>query len=67
MYFVICYCSDFKNWRAGQMASGLPDPLLLHREGEGSSEGASGAGASGSKTSSDHMARPPGSQEVSGK
>ena len=48
------------------MASGLPDPLLLHREGEGSSEGASGAGASGSEASSDHKSRAPGSQEVFG-
>ena len=48
------------------MASGLPDPLLLHREGEGSSGGASGAGASGSEASSDHRSRAPGSQEVFG-
>ena len=57
---------DFKSWRAGQMASGLPDPLLLPREGDGSSVEVSSASASGADASSDHQARAPGSQEVSG-
>ena len=48
------------------MASGLPDPLLLRREGDGSSGEASGAGASGSDVSSDHQPRAPGLQEVFG-
>ena len=65
MYNIVLF-SDFKNWRAGQMASGLLDPLLLHRGGEGSPEGVSGAGASGTGAPSDHMVRAPGSQEVSG-
>ena len=59
-------CSDFKSWRSGQMASGLPDPLLTPREGDGSSGEVSSAGASGTEASSDHQARAPGSQEVFG-
>ena len=59
-------CSDFKSWRSGQMASGLPDPLLMPREGDGSSGEVLGAGASGTEASSDHQPRAPGSQEVFG-
>ena len=66
MYIIILF-RDYKNWRAGQMASGLPDPLLAQCGGDGSSGEASGAGASGTGASSDHIAQVSGSQEASGK
>ena len=50
------------------MASGLPDPLLTSREGDGSSGEASIASskATGIEASLDRQVRAPGSQEVFG-
>ena len=67
VYVLIILFRDYKSWRVGQMASGLPDPLLAQCGGDGSSGEGSGAGASSTGNSSDHIAQVSGSQEVPGK